>query len=97
MTLATSFLPLEQIQLLADCIEPAIVLEIPAAAGALIERGLLVSSELTCDDRSCYVLVVSERGRAYVTAWLERQEQAQRRSRLNSGIPFGRAAIGPLS
>jgi hypothetical protein len=77
MSLATSFLTLEEIQLLADCIEPVLVLEIPAAAETLIHRGLLVMSEISRDPLPCHVLAVTERGRLYVTAWVERQERSQ--------------------
>ena len=35
MSLASSLLTLEQVHLLADCIEPAIVLEVPAVAEVL--------------------------------------------------------------
>jgi len=77
MTLATRILTPEQIQLLADCIEPIVVFEVPAAAEELKQRGLLVSSRVTCDDLSCHFLAVTERGRIYVTAWVKRQERAQ--------------------
>jgi hypothetical protein len=78
MALATSLLSLEQIQLLADCIEPVVVPEIPAAAQALMHRGLLVSSKVNSDQLSCYFLAVTGRGRSYVTAWVERQERPKR-------------------
>ena len=45
MPLATGFLTLAEIQMLADCIEPVLVLNIPPAAETLIYRGLLVSSD----------------------------------------------------
>ena len=77
MPLANSFLTLEEIQLLADCIEPALVLEIPAAAETLIHHGLLVTSEISSDPLPCHVLAVTERGRSYVTAWVGRQERSQ--------------------
>jgi hypothetical protein len=85
MSLATSFLTVEQVQLLADCIEPVLVLEIPASADMLMHRGLLVSSECICNQGSCHVLAVTERGRSYVSAWVERQERTRRR-----GETFGR-------
>jgi hypothetical protein len=75
MSLAASFLTLEQVQLLADCIEPVVVPEIPAAAELLMNRGLLVSSKVTSDRLSCYFLAITGRGRSYVTAWVERQER----------------------
>jgi hypothetical protein len=78
MPLAGSTLTLEQIQLLADCIEPVVVPEIPAAAEALMLRGLLLSSKVTSDQLSCYFLAVTDRGRSYVTAWIERQERLSR-------------------
>jgi hypothetical protein len=77
MSLANGFLTLEQVQLLADCVEPVLVLEIPAAAETLIHRGLLVSSEISRDPVPCHVLAVTERGRSYVTAWVGRQERSQ--------------------
>jgi hypothetical protein len=75
MSLATSFLTLAQVQLLADCIQPVLVLEIPPAAETLIYRGLLVTSEISLDRLPCHVLAVTERGRSYVTAWVGRQER----------------------
>jgi hypothetical protein len=70
MSLATSFLTIAQAQLLADCIRPVLVLEIPPAAETLIYRGLLVTSEISLDWLPCHVLAVTERGRSYVTAWV---------------------------
>lgn len=77
MPLASSFLTAEQVQLLADCNEPVLVPEIPKAAEALMDRGLLVSSNVSYDQFSCYFLAVTQRGRSYVTAWVERQERAR--------------------
>jgi hypothetical protein len=42
MSLAAGFLTPEQLRLLADCIEPVLVLNIPPAAETLIHGGLLV-------------------------------------------------------
>jgi len=94
MSLATSVLTLEQVQLLADCIEPVLVLEIPVAAEALMHRGLLISSELTCDQFDCHVLAVTERGRSYVTAWVERQEESNRQPGNVFGTDIRFSAIG---
>ena len=92
MSLATGFLTLEQIQLLADCIEPVLVLEVPSAAETLIHRGLLVTSQISRDPLPCYVLAVTGRGRSYVTAWVERQE----RSESQTGKPLGRPIAFPV-
>ena len=94
MSLATSFLTLEQVQLLADCIEPVLVLEIPATAEELMHRGLLLSSKVTCDELSCHILAVTDRGRSYVTAWVARQERSQRQTGRIMGGPIGLAMIG---
>jgi hypothetical protein len=88
MSLATSFLTFEQIQLLADCIEPVLVLEIPAAADTLIHLGLLVTSEISRDPVPCHVLAVTERGRSYVTAWVQRQERSHRQTALRRPLEF---------
>ena len=92
MSLATGFLTLEQIQLLADCIEPVLVLEIPSAAETLVHRGLLVTSLISCDPLPCHVLAVTERGRSYVTAWIERQE----RNEAQTGKALGRPIAFPV-
>jgi hypothetical protein len=68
MSLSAGFLTPEQLRLLADCIEPVLVLNIPPAAETLIHRGLLVSSYCDCDQLSCHILAVTKRGRSYVTA-----------------------------
>lgn len=94
MSLASSFLTLEQVLLLADCIEPVLVLEIPAAAEALMHRGLLASSEVTCDQLSCHALAVTDRGRSYVTAWVERQERSKRPTKRSFGSPIEFLAMG---
>jgi len=65
----------EQLRLLADCIEPVLVLNIPPAAETLIHGGLLVSSDGNCDQLSCHILAVTERGRSYVTARVGMQER----------------------
>lgn len=80
MSLATSLLTPEEVQMLADCIEPIIVLEVPATAETLIQRGLLVSAEVSRDQLSCHGLAVTERGRSYVTAWVGRQERSHRQT-----------------
>jgi hypothetical protein len=95
MSLATGFLTFAQIQLLADCIEPVLVLNIPPYAETLIHRGLLVSSDSNCDQRSCHVLAVTERGRSYVIAWVGRQEGAPRRTGRIAGGGIGFAVMGP--
>ena len=95
MSLATGFLTLEQIQLLADCIEPIVVLNIPPAAETLIHRGLLLSSDCNCDQLSCHILAVTERGRSYVTAWVERQERSPGRTGRIAGGGMGVARMGP--
>jgi len=93
MSLATAFLTLAQIQLLADCIEPVLVLNIPPAAETLIHLGLLVSSDSNCDQRSCHILAVTERGRSYVTAWVGRQERSLRRTGRIGGGGVGFAVM----
>lgn len=35
----------------------------------------MVAAEITSGELSCHVLAVTERGRSYVTAWVERQER----------------------
>jgi len=95
MSLATSLLTLEQVQLLADCIEPVLVLEIPTTAEELLRRGLLISSKVSCDEFSCYFLAVSKRGRSYVTAWLGRQETSRRRTGRMLQPPTGFRAVRP--
>src|SRR3974390_3841749 len=80
MSLATSLLTPEEVQFLGDCIEPIIVLEVPATAETLIQRGLLVSAEVSRDQLSCHGLAVTERGRSYVTAWVGRQERPPRQT-----------------
>jgi len=94
MSLATSVLTLEQVQLLADCIEPVLVLEIPVAAEALMHRGLLVSSEVNCDRLDCHVLAITEQGRSYVTTWVERQEESNRQPGNVFGTNMRFSAIG---
>lgn len=94
MSLATSLLTLEQVQLLADCFEPVLVLELPAAAETLIGRGLLVMSQISLDPLPCHILAVTERGRSYATAWVGRQERAQRRTGKGFGEEPGFAVMG---
>ena len=96
MSLATGFLTLAQIQLLADCIEPVLVLNIPPYAETLIHRGLLVSSDSNCDQRSCHILAVTERGRSYVIAWVGRQERSPRRTGRIAGGGIGFAVMGAV-
>ena len=76
MSPATGFLTLDQFQLLADCVEPVLVLELPAAAETLIERGLLVSSQISLDPLPCHVLAITEQGRTCVTSWVKQQERS---------------------
>ena len=95
MSLATSFLTLEQIQLLADCIEPVLVIQIPAAAETLVQRGLLVTSQISVDPLPCHVLAVTERGRSYVTAWVRRQERTRQQTGRPCRNPIGFSVVPP--
>lgn len=94
MSLATSLLTLEQVQLLADCFEPILVLDIPAAAETLVDHGLLVTSQINTDTLPCYALWVTERGRSYVTAWVGRQERGGHRTGRNFGGRTGSPVMG---
>ena len=65
-------LSFEQVQLLADCFEPVLTLQIPTNAQALICKGLLRSFEAICEhsQRPCFLLSATEEGRKFVDRWI---------------------------
>jgi len=64
----------EEVQLLANCSEPVYVPEISTVAEALILRGLVRPFCAVCqhNNRRCFLLVASEKGRLYIQEWIER-------------------------
>ena len=68
----------EHVQLLADSLQPVFVQRLTPVAEALIQRGLLRSSSAFCQDskHACVVLETTGSGRAYVSAWIDQQNEA---------------------
>jgi hypothetical protein len=66
----------EELQLLADSFAPLLAREIPIAAEALIQRGLLQASPAVYRTRTCFILAITETGRSCVEAWIEQHGNA---------------------
>lgn len=63
----------EEIQLLADSLQPVFVLELTPVAETLIQHELLRAFPAICQHskRACFVLTTTDMGAAYVAAWIE--------------------------
>lgn len=63
----------DEIQLLANSLQPVIALELTPAAETLIQRDLLQALPTFCEHskRPCFVLTTTGKGAAYVAAWIE--------------------------
>jgi hypothetical protein len=63
----------EEIQLLADSLQPVFALELTPAAETLIQRELLHAFPAICQHSklTCFVLTATDKGAAYVAAWIE--------------------------
>ena len=73
---AANLLSYEQIQLLANCFQPVQVPRITGTSKVLIDRKLGRSfGTISKNKHKCIFLVATDRGRAYVTAWIRRQER----------------------
>ena len=63
----------EEIQLLADGLQPVFAQELTPVAEALIQRELLDARPSICppSNRPCFVLTTTGMGRACVAAWID--------------------------
>ena len=74
MCLADDGLPKwEELQLLADSLQPVFALELTPVAETLIQRKLLRAVPAICEhsNLSCFVLTTTEWGTAYLVQWIE--------------------------
>jgi hypothetical protein len=63
----------EEIQLLADSLQPVFALEMTPLVETLIQRELLQAAPAICEHskRTCFVLITTDKGRAYVATWMK--------------------------
>jgi hypothetical protein len=68
----------EEIQLLADSLQPVFALELTPVAEALIQRELLDARPTICpqSNRPYFVLTTTGMGRACVAAWIDQHSTA---------------------